>query len=75
MSERTLLSEQIIERSYQLGAILILCETASWAMRNDAADSAEISDSMHLALQMAKDLHASVHDFIEAGEGMKEGAA
>lgn len=74
MSNRTP-SEQIIERSYQLGAILILCESASCAMRNDIADTAQVSDSIHLALQIAKDLHASVHDFIEAGEGMKEVAA
>lgn len=74
MSNRTP-SEQIIERSYQVGALLILCESAAWAMRNNMADSAEVSDSMHLALQMAKDLHASVHDFIEVSEGMKEAAA
>lgn len=74
MSERTL-SEQIIERSYQLGAILILCESASWAIRNDIADTAEVSDSIHVALQMAKDLHASVHDFIEAGDRTKVGTA
>lgn len=74
MSERTL-SEQIIERSYQLGAILILCESASWAIRNDIADMAQVSDSIHLALQMAKDLHASVHDFIEVGDRGKVGTA
>ncbi|SFJ57304.1 hypothetical protein [Aerobium aerolatum] len=74
MSNRTP-SEQIIEASYQVAALLTLCECAAWSLRNNMADLALVSDSIHTALLMAKDLHGSVHDFIEAGEGMKEAAA
>lgn len=65
-------SEQIIESSYQVTALLTLCECAAWSMRNNMADIALVSDSVHTALLMAKELHASVHDFLEVSEGLKE---
>jgi hypothetical protein len=61
-------TDQILRCSYEIGAILRLCEAAAWAWQNGSTE-ANLAGATVQALQLAHELLEPVHDAIELHEG------
>ena len=67
--------DQLVQCSYDVMAILHLCDHAAWSICNGSGHIETIADSVGTATRLALDLMAVVHDALEAHEGLKGGSA
>jgi len=62
--------DEIVETSYQVIALLRLCEATAWVLNeNGPPVHQQRASAMHEALKLALELQGLVHDTIEMQEG------
>ena len=69
----TLTTPRTVERSYQLLALLDVCEHSARYIGNDLAPElvGRAAGSLAHALELASEIAGEVHDFVEVGERTK----
>jgi hypothetical protein len=64
-------ADEIVQCSYDVMAILHLCDQAAWSICNGSGHIETVADSIGCATRLALDLMAPVHDALEAHEGRR----
>lgn len=72
---RNMSADQLVQCSSDARALLHLCDNAAWAIQNNSGPIDVLSDSIGVAVRLALELLAPVHDTLEAQGRLAGGAS